>query len=373
MHHGNAGNSMSNDFWLNKKVFITGHTGFKGSWLCLWLNKLGANVKGYSLKAETSPNLFSLFEKHININNVVGDVRDIENLKTEVNSFSPDIIIHLAAQAIVRTSYQDPVDTFSTNVMGTVNLFEAAKSCPSVKVILNITTDKCYKNNEWLWGYKETDPLGGDDPYSSSKACAELVSNAYATSFFKHGSHGSTQANVATARAGNVIGGGDWACDRLMTDIIHAIINDKTITLRNPSATRPWQHVFDAISGYLILIEHLYIDGSKFSGGWNFGPLQSGEKNVEWIVKKILQVWGSDKKYTVENIDSPHEAHFLKLDCSKANLLLKWSPTWDLGEALPDIVAWYKKFANDPDTIFKYSEQSLEKYLSDKESKCPLN
>ncbi len=357
-----------NSFWKGRRVFLTGHTGFKGSWLCLWLHKLGATVKGYSLEPPTEINLFSCFEKHIPIESVIGDIRDLDKLKAELIDFSPDIVIHLAAQALVRKSYQDPIETFSTNIMGTINLFEAARATTSVKAILNITTDKCYKNNEWHWGYRENEPLGGNDPYSNSKACSELITTSYNHSFFKNGTNNSPQINVATARAGNVIGGGDWANDRLMTDIINALIEDKKILLRNPNATRPWQHVFDAISGYLILIEKLYAQGSNYTGAWNFGPNNSGEKSVEWLLNKMVKTWGGSNMHEINLEDHPHEASYLKLDSTKANSLLNWQPKWSLDTAVEDIVSWYKNwdlYRNDNETIFQHSELSLMNYITD--------
>lgn len=355
------------NFWRGKRVFITGHTGFKGSWLCLWLHNLGAIVKGYSLEPPTEINLFSCFEKYISMESVIGDIRDIDNLKAELINFSPDIVIHLAAQALVRQSYQDPVETYSTNIMGTVNLFEATKAASSVKAVLNITTDKCYQNNEWHWGYRENEPLGGEDPYSSSKACSELITASYNHSYFRHGSNNSPQINVATARAGNVIGGGDWANDRLMTDIINALMKGESITLRNPGATRPWQHVFDAIAGYLLLIEKLYIQGSNYNGAWNFGPNNTGEKSVEWLLNKMNKTWGGKVKHEMTSESQPHEASYLRLDSTKANSLLNWHPKWSLETAIEDIVSWYKNwdlYHNDDEKIFQHSKLSLMNYIA---------
>jgi len=255
-------------FWKGKKVYLTGHTGFKGSWLSLWLQSMGAVVKGYSLEPNTKPNLFTEANVEENMNSEFGDIRDLNQISKSMLDFNPDILIHMAAQPLVRLSYQEPVDTYTTNVIGTVNVLEAARGCPNLKAIVSVTTDKCYENNEWDWGYRENEPMGGHDPYSSSKGCAELVTSAYRRSFF----NAENSASLASARAGNVIGGGDWADDRLIPDILKAFEKSKPVVIRNPISTRPWQHVLEPLSGYLVLAQELFENGKEYAEGWNFGP-----------------------------------------------------------------------------------------------------
>ena len=322
-------------FWQGKKVFLTGHTGFKGSWLSIWLQLLGTKVTGYSLAPPTSPNMFDLVKVTDDINDIRGDVRDLESLKAALADSQAEIIIHMAAQPLVRDSYKFPIDTYSTNIMGTVNILEAARLQKNVRAVLNVTSDKCYENREIANGYNEDDPMGGHDPYSSSKGCAELVTNAYRKSFFK------ADKVVASARAGNVIGGGDWAADRLVPDIVRAVTESRPVYLRNPQAIRPWQHVLDPLSGYLMLLERLYTDGQNFSGGWNFGPSEDDARTVEWLAYEINKLWGG-LKLEKDNKPHPHEAHHLKLDCSKARTLLKWKPRLGLPEALKWTILWYK-------------------------------
>jgi len=322
-------------FWQGKKVFLTGHTGFKGSWLSIWLQLLGAQITGYSLAPHTSPNMFDLVKEADDINDIRGDVRNLESLKGALADSQAEIVIHMAAQPLVRDSYKFPIDTYSTNIMGTVNVLEAARLQKNVRTVLNVTSDKCYENREITNGYNENDPMGGHDPYSSSKGCAELVTSAYRKSFFK------ADKAVASARAGNVIGGGDWAADRLVPDIIRAAKDKHTVYLRNPQAIRPWQHVLDPLSGYLMLLERLYTDGQPFAEGWNFGPPEDDAKTVEWIAYEISKLWGG-LKLEKDNKLHPHEAHHLKLDCSKARTLLGWKPRLKLPEALKWTVLWYK-------------------------------
>lgn len=329
-------------FWTGKRVFITGHTGFKGTWLTLWLHALGAKLTGYALPPPTRPSLFELCNGGDLVHSVLADVRDYERLKAELVAACPDIVIHLAAQPLVRASYQNPVETYAVNVMGTVHLLEAVRACNSVRAVLNVTTDKCYENREWPWGYRENEPLGGYDPYSSSKACSEMVTAAYRDSFFNPESHGRHGAALASARAGNVIGGGDWAADRLIPDCMDALLRGEVVLIRNPHATRPWQHVLEPLSGYLLLAERLYQEGCAFAGGWNFGPRDEDARPVSWIVDTLCSLWGSDASYRVAEGEHPHEAHCLKLDCSKARAFLGWAQRWDLDQSLVSIVDWYQ-------------------------------
>lgn len=328
-------------FYAQKKVFITGHTGFKGSWLCLWLHLLGADVHGYALSPPTQPSLFELAKvQDLLCSHYIADVRDGAALIEAMQRVQPEIVIHMAAQPLVRDSYVIPVDTYAVNVMGTVNLLEAVRQCPSVKAVVNVTTDKCYENREWVWGYRENEPMGGFDPYSSSKGCSELVTAAYRQSYFNPQHSEQHGVAVATARAGNVIGGGDWANDRLIPDIIRALLANEPIRIRNPHAIRPWQHVLEPLSGYLALAQRLYESGSEYAEGWNFGPFDDDAKPVEWIVKRICAQWGPGARYVVDEGDHPHEAHYLKLDCSKARARLQWQPRWNLAQALDSILTW---------------------------------
>lgn len=336
---------MDRNFWKNKKVFVTGHTGFKGSWLCLWLSRLGAHVSGYALDPPTEPSLFA----QANVVNfldrsVFGDVRDLDALSGALLQATPEIVIHMAAQPLVRDSYKIPVETYSTNVMGTVHLLEAVRFCSSVRAVVNVTTDKCYENREWHWGYRENESMGGYDPYSSSKGCSELVTAAYRNSFFSPAKYAEHRVAVASARAGNVIGGGDWAVDRLIPDCLKALLDKNTINIRSPYAIRPWQHVLEPLSGYLTLAEKLYTEGSAYGSGWNFGPMDEDARSVEWIVKELCRLWGENALYLVDNADHPHEAKYLKLDCSKARTDLQWQPRWNLGKALKSIVDWTLAF-----------------------------
>ncbi|WP_019635701.1 CDP-glucose 4,6-dehydratase [Paenibacillus fonticola] len=324
-------------FWKGKKVFLTGHTGFKGSWLCLWLSTMGVEVTGYSLEPSSNPNLYELCQIDQLIHrSIIADVKDGDSLSKAIMDFQPEIVIHMAAQPLVRESYKDPVETYATNVMGTVNLLEAVRRCSSVSVVVNVTTDKCYENKEWVWGYRENEPLGGYDPYSSSKACSELVTSAYRSSFLnKNSIHA---VSVATARAGNVIGGGDWAKDRLVPDSIQALLSNQPIKIRNPHSIRPWQHVLEPLGGYLLLAQNLFQYGEKYASAYNFGPHDEDAKPVEWIVKKICDKWGRGATYEIDSSPQPHEAHYLKLDCSKAISELNWFPRWNLETAIDKII-----------------------------------
>lgn len=331
---------MNPAFWSGKRVFLTGHTGFKGSWLALWLQQLGATVTGFALPAPTQPSLFDVAGVANGMHSILGDVRDLPALQRAVQEAQPEIVIHMAAQALVRLSYDTPVDTYATNVMGTVHLLEAVRQTPGVRAVVNVTTDKCYENREWVWGYRENEPMGGFDPYSNSKGCSELVSAAYRSSYFNPAHHARHGVALATARAGNVIGGGDWAKDRLIPDILAAFEADKQVSIRNPHATRPWQHVLEPLRGYLTLAEHLFLDGPTFAEGWNFGPHGDDAKPVEWIVRQLAQRWGQGASWQVDAGDHPHEASYLKLDISKAGQRLFWQPALRLSDALSLIVDW---------------------------------
>lgn len=338
MHPGKIGVEMNitPSFWNNRRVFLTGHTGFKGSWLSLWLQSLGANIRGYALSPPTKPSLFIEAKVDMNMDSVIGDIRDAESLTKAISEFKPEVIFHMAAQPLVRESYIDPLLTYQTNVMGTVNLFEAVRKSNSIRCVINITTDKCYENREWLWSYRENDSLGGYDPYSSSKACSELVTSAYRQSFFQ-----SNNTAVATARAGNVIGGGDWATDRLIPDIINAFNAGQIAFLRNPSSIRPWQHVLEPLHGYLKLAEHLAgTNGMSFAEAWNFGPHESDTKRVDWIANYMVNKWDTKVSWRSENKQAPHEAKLLKLDSSKSRERLGWVSRWNLSLALDAIVEW---------------------------------
>lgn len=350
---------MKPEFWKSKTVFITGHTGFKGSWLSLWLQKAGANVVGYSLPPPTRPSMFEIARVGNGMRSIVADIRDLDRLKAECRSCAPDIVIHMAAQSLVRYSYQNPVDTYMTNVMGTVNVFEAVRATPGIRAVLNITSDKCYENKEWLWGYRENEPMGGYDPYSSSKGCAELVTSAYRNSFF---SQLESSVPVASARAGNVIGGGDWAMDRLIPDIIRACINRDAVEIRNPSAIRPWQHVLEPLGGYLCLLERMCDEGGdRYAEGWNFGPDEGDVRPVSWIADSLTRMWGAQSAWNTDSNDQPHEAHYLKLDCSKAHSLLGWHPRLRLQESLRQVSDWYKAWHNGKD-MHEYTMNEISVY-----------
>ena len=332
-------------FWKGKRVFVTGHTGFKGSWLSLWLQLMGAEVKGFSLAPPTQPALFEVAKVGNNMQTEIGDIRNLQQLSQSIRAFNPDVLLHLAAQPLVRLSYKEPVDTYSTNVMGTVNVLEAARYASNLKSVVIITTDKCYENREWEWGYRENEPMGGHDPYSNSKGCAELVVSAYRRSFF----YTNDTAAVASARAGNVIGGGDWANDRLIPDILRAFEQQQPVIIRNPLSTRPWQHVLEPLSGYLVLAERLYNEGNAFAEGWNFGPKDDDCQPVQWILEKMVQFWGEGARYEWDKSEQPHEANFLKLDCSKAATRLKWHPQWRLADTLEKIVHWHRSWLQGAD------------------------
>ena len=331
-------------FWKEKRVLLTGHTGFKGSWLSLWLQSMGAQVVGFALAPPTNPSLFVVTNAAEEMTSLVGDIRDFSSLSSAFVKYQPEIVIHMAAQPLVRYSYINPIETYSTNVMGTVHLLEASRLAGSVRAIVNVTSDKCYENNEWLWGYRETEPMGGHDPYSSSKGCAELISSAYRSSYFNPMDYSNHGIALATARAGNVIGGGDWAEDRLIPDIMNAIIHGNPVNIRNPHATRPWQHVLEPLSGYLLLAERLYKEGISYAEGWNFGPNDEDAKPVLWITERLIDMWGEGARWVLDEKNHPHEAHHLKLDCSKAKARLDWYPRWHLEDALSAIVDWHRAY-----------------------------
>ncbi len=338
---------MNTGFWKNKRVFVTGHTGFKGSWLSIWLHSLGADVCGYSLEPCSKNNLFSIANIQNDIRSIIGDVRDYDSLYNAMSSFKPQFVFHLAAQSLVRESYENPVDTYSTNVMGTVHLLECVRHIPGIVAVVNITSDKCYDNQEWHWGYRESDTIGGYDPYSNSKGCSELLTSAYRSSFFSNNNN-ETHCAIATARAGNVIGGGDWARDRLIPDILNACTNDKKLIIRNPKSIRPWQHVLEPLSGYLTLAENLYLNGSIYSGAWNFGPNTHDAKSVEWIIQWIDENYKSCD-FVIDESQQPHEASYLKLDCSKAHAELNWKPIWNIEQALVSLTNWHKSWLSGAD------------------------
>jgi CDP-glucose 4,6-dehydratase len=354
---------MNPTFWQGKKVLITGHTGFKGSWLSLWLQEMGAVVKGYSLPAPTTTALFEEAKVWEGMSSEDGDVRDFPHLREVLSEFKPEIVFHMAAQPLVRLSYDDPMDTYSTNVMGTVYLLEAVKQIGGVKAVVNITSDKCYENREWVWGYREDEPMGGYDPYSNSKGCAELVTSSYRQSFFNKEKYAEHGCALATVRAGNVIGGGDWAEDRLIPDMLKAFSEDRSVEIRSPNAIRPWQHVLEPLSGYIAIAEHLYEQGCEFAEGWNFGPRDEDAKPVEWIVDRLTSLWGEEASWHLSDGEHPHEAHYLKLDCSKAKMRLNWQPVWNLDETLSRIVNWQKAWLAGQD-MKQYTIKEIQQYIA---------
>jgi len=354
-----------NNIYKDKVVLVTGHTGFKGSWLSLWLKELGANVIGYALEPPTKPNHFKLLK--LKITSIIDDIRDRKKLSDTFNKYKPDIVFHLAAQPIVRDSYSDPVYTFETNIMGTVNVFESCRKSLSVKAIINVTSDKCYENKEWLWGYRESDSMGGYDPYSASKGCSEILTSSYRNSFFNVDDYGKKHNTLlASVRAGNVIGGGDWAQDRLIPDIIRAVSKGKKSVIRNPRATRPWQHVLEPLSGYLTLGWQLLEGKKAFADGWNFGPELENNVPVSEIVNNSKKYWNDITFSELKNNNSVHEANLLMLDCSKANKLLKWKPVWNFSQTLKKTTEWYKAFYQ---TKTINTDNDLSSYIHDAQKK----
>lgn len=352
--------NLFNGIYKDKTVLITGHTGFKGSWLCFWLEKMGAKVIGYSLEPPTNPNHISLL--NLNINSIIGDIRDFQKLNDVIKQYQPDIVFHLAAQPLVRYSYENPIETYETNVIGTLKVFEACRK-NNIKAIVNITSDKAYENKEWIWGYRENDQLGGYDPYSSSKGCAELLTNSYRKSYFNIDEYKKSHHTLlASCRAGNVIGGGDWAKDRLITDIILSTLSSKKIFIRNPYSTRPWQHVLEPLSGYLNIGQKLLEEKIEFSSPWNFGPNLEGNITVEQVVKNVKKYWDKVEYEISSQSDNLHEANLLKLDCSKANLILKWHNIWDSETTFEKTVDWYKNFYENDIVL---TDDHLNQYIND--------
>lgn len=362
---------MNLDFWKDKRVFITGHTGFKGAWLSMWLQSLGAQVTGYSLSALSDVNLFEVANVEEGMQSIHGDIRDAVTLEKTLLAVKPDIVFHLAAQSLVLQSYESPVETYSTNVMGTVNLLEAVRRCDSVKSVVIVTSDKCYDNKNWHWGYRENDPMGGFDPYSSSKGCAELVTESYRHSFFNPEQYETHGVAIASARAGNVIGGGDWATDRLIPNIINAFIKRQPIVLRNSESTRPWQHVLEPLGAYILLAERLFDNGKAYAEAWNFGPNEIDTKPTGWIVNLLASYWKEDVQHLIQqNEEAQLEAIYLRLDCSKAHSKLGWYPIWSIEEAVANVADWYRAFQNKQDMhafslkqIQQYQTQWDEKYV----------
>jgi CDP-glucose 4,6-dehydratase len=360
MPRGRFGNKhmIDQSFWQGKRVFLTGHTGFKGSWLSLWLASLGAIVKGYALNPTTLSSLYNEIKVDSIIDSQIGDIRDQENLHKSMTTFNPDILIHMAAQPLVRYSYIEPIETYEVNVIGTAKVLEVSRSCKNLKAIVNITTDKCYENDGRIEGYKESDPMGGYDPYSSSKGCAELVASSYRSSFLQYKGIG-----LASVRAGNVIGGGDWADDRLVPDILKSFENGNPVLIRNPKAIRPWQHVLEPLSGYLVLAQKLYENPREYSEGWNFGPYDNDVKSVDWILDFMIELWPG-ASWELNDNEKLHEAATLNLDISKASELLGWTPTWDLPMTLRAIIRWHKLWLDGSD-MRKVCVNEIENFTKD--------
>lgn len=345
-------------FWSGKRVFLTGHTGFKGSWMALWLQRMGAHLTGFALPPPTAPALFDVARVGERMSSIIGDIRDQRALERALVDADPEIVIHMAAQPLVRASYDDPVGTYATNVMGTVHLLDAVRRASGVRACVVVTTDKCYENREWVWGYREDEAMGGHDPYSNSKGCAELVVSAYRRSFLAEAG-----IALASARAGNVIGGGDWAADRLIPDILRAIERGEPVLIRNPLAVRPWQHVLEPVGGYLALAQALWLQPECAAQAWNFGPRDDDARPVQWIVERLCDAWGDGADWTRDDSVQPHEARYLKLDISKACAELGWEPRWDLAEALASIVAWHRAWLANAD-MHDYCDAELERFAA---------
>lgn len=340
---------LNRSFWNGRSVFLTGHTGFKGSWLSLWLEALKAKVTGYALDPPTHPSLFELARVAPALHSIRGDIRDFPGLKAALADARPQVVIHMAAQSVVRRGYENPIETYSSNVMGTVNLLEAVRQLKHPCVVVNVTSDKCYLNREWVWGYRENESLGGRDPYSNSKGCAELVTTAFQESFFPGSSFEQHGVGLASARAGNAIGGGDWTCYQLIPDIMRAFLAGKPCLIRSPSAIRPWQFVLEPLRGYLMLAERLVEAPARFASAWNFGPVDADVKPVSWIADRLTRSWGNRASWVYDSVVQPNEAHFLKLDASKSKADLEWRPILPLEQALDWIVEWYRAFQQGQD------------------------
>lgn len=352
---------MNPTFWKGKTVLVTGHTGFKGSWLSVWLQKLDANVIGYSLAPITAPSMYEAARVAEGMTSVEADILDLGRLTQAIEEHRPEIVIHMAAQALVRAAYAEPVQTFRTNVIGTANVLEAVRQQDCVKAVVSVTSDKCYRNNEWVWAYRENDRLGGHDPYSSSKACAELVISSYRDAYFGAEAQERPRMMLASTRSGNVIGGGDWSRDRLVPDILKAIVRAESVQIRRPDATRPWQFVLEPLRGYLDVAERLWNGESEFAGAWNFGPDIEQIFPVSWIAEHLTGRWGEGASWTRDHDEHPHEAHCLQLDCTKAKSLLGWSPVLDLATTLDWIVEWHRAFENGDD-VRALTEGQIERY-----------
>jgi len=352
---------INSNFWKNKKVLLTGHTGFKGSWLSIWLKKLEVELIGFSKDIPTKPSLFELAKVSEDMVSIMGDIRNFSIIQKIIQEHQPDIIIHMAAQPLVRKSYEDPLETFSTNIMGTANVLESIKTSEKTRVMINVTSDKCYKNTGTKEKFSESSPMGGYDPYSNSKACSELITSSYRDSFFNPKEYQKHGMSVATCRAGNVIGGGDWNKDRLIPDIMRGIINNEIIKIRNPNAIRPWQHVLDPLNGYLTLAEKMWSAGNEFSEAWNFGPTEEGEKSVKWITEKLTKQWSNHIKWDIDNDINPHEENSLRLNCMKANSRLSWRSKLNLEQGLDWVLEWYKQYKENND-MKKITEQQIEEF-----------
>ncbi|MDQ5984335.1 MAG: CDP-glucose 4,6-dehydratase [Syntrophus sp. SKADARSKE-3] len=355
---------MFNDIYRNKRVLLTGHTGFKGGWLAIWLKVLGAEVLGYALDPPSSPNLWTVTALEDQIRHIHGDVRDYKTVESVFQDFRPEFVFHLAAQPLVRLSYEEPKTTFDTNVGGTVNVLEAVRQTPGVRVVVNVTSDKCYDNKEWIWGYRESDPLGGHDPYSASKGCAELVFQAYLKSFYAKAVPGITPIGAASVRAGNVIGGGDWGKDRLLPDCIRALSTNDPISVRNPRAVRPWQHVLEPLRGYLLLGSRLWERPDAYAGSWNFGPEGQSQLPVKDLVTRLIALWGHGTWEDLSDPSAPHEAHLLKLCCDKAHGELGWRGVLTIDECLAMTAAWYKTYYSEagPGDMYRFCVEQIQRY-----------
>jgi len=352
---------LNQSFWNGRRVFVTGHTGFKGSWLSLWLHSLGADVTGYSLDPPTQPNLFEQANVANCVRSIQGDIRDFAALKSAIVECNPTVVLHMAAQSVVKRGYDDPIETYSSNVMGTVHLFEALRQIAKPCAVVNVTSDKCYTNREWVWGYREDEPMGGRDPYSNSKGCAELVTTAFRESFFSPASIERHGIAVASARAGNAVGGGDWTSNQLIPDLMRAFLAGESCLIRNPSAIRPWQFVLEPLRGYLTLAERLSEDAPSFASGWNFGPAEGDAKPVSWIADTLVHSWGKGAAWNQDAGVHPREAHFLKLDISKASASLDWRPVIPLSRTLEWIVEWYRAFQSGSD-LRSLTEAQIKRY-----------